>query len=588
MRLRLVLCIMLLCLPILALGAPATFYVEPVATCAGCSDSNTCTQIKTEATGSVSINRAFQCVNAEANPNEGHTVLVGPGTYNEILRTASGATGGGYTVHLIPNGTKSGGTCTARTTLKPKPGVGTAAIIKHTTVFSGQNSQLYFNENNGAAAECIDIGEFTAPSTANGFLFDATDCSNYPSTGGACINISIGAKGGTPEVYSTTNNIRILGNTLLRGTGPSSGGACLTLFYGAVNNTIAGNTLTDCGRNEANHGIYNRMNNNIIEYNTVVNAGGYGIHSYQNGSTCSLLHTNTIRWNTVIGSAAATSEGSSAILIGGHDNQVYANNMRNNNASTYAVKVQYCTPDDNIVYNNTICGTRTNAIYVDALATDTDVQNNLIWQAGGIVNNGATTTLSKNFGCGSGCDVGVNTNPQFVNACGNTALTDSSGAIGAGNDLTVTVPTDRVGATYLLQPSQNIGAFNSGTAVSPHLLVFDTPPASGVVVNVAFDFRVSVRDSIGALQDVDSGDCTATLTQGTATLGAGGTSTTVTPVDGFCDFNLTLNAVDDDFQVTVERPITAECPSPCAVISPTFFNIAVPVESSQLRVIAIQ
>ena len=507
---RLPLSVLVACVCLLgtvSLGATTTFYTEKTATCAGCSDANTCLQAQTAATGKATINGGILCLAAA------DTLEVGNGSYNEYLRTATTGCPAGFTCNPIPSGTGAGG----RTVIQAK--AGHSPVIKPTAQApSGASAIVYFNKTTASAY--IDIGAI-----GRGFLLDASTCSGYPGTTGICANVVIGESSGL------TNNIRILGNTLHYGHW-ASGAGCLLIFRWAHTNTIGGNTFWRCGRNSANHGIYVTTSDNILEDNLISESGGLNITIYKSPSLPWPHHSNIIRRNTLHTNAIASDQ-SANLGIGGDTNLVYANVLYGNKNGGLVVK--YGTPTGNKIYNNTIYGGTSYGISIGADAVDTDVRNNIVSATGtGIIDASTTTIREKNLGCAT-CE--LTANPQLVSPTTNMHLQATSPAINAGANLTATVVFDRDGTPYNVP--MEIGAYNAGTTVIPLVLVFTAPPVGAVEGAILPTVRAEIRDTAGVLQPGHAANCVIAKASGPGTLSG---TTNVAPSGGVCTWsNLSLN-----------------------------------------------
>ena len=413
-----ILAIALLCLLSLALPVTATtWYAEKTATCAGCTDANTCTQAQTITTGKATINAALACMVTAGGG--GHTVEVGNGSYNEYIRTATTGCPAGYTCTAFPSGTGTG----ARNVLKAK--AGHTPELKPTAVApAGTGAIVNFNKT--TSSQYIDIGAI-----GQGFILDASTCSGSPGTTATCGGVSIGASG------ATTNNIRILGNTIRFGHVTDSAAGVL-ITQSAHTNTIGGNTLLQNGRDSLSSGMQIMTSDNIIEDNVISQSGASNLLLYKPTSFTWLLQNNIVRRNT-LHTNGVHSTTSSNLRVGGDTHQVYANVLHTSEYS--ALKVKYGSPSGNKLYNNTICGSTGEGITVDADATATDVQNNIIYNTTtGYLNSGTGTIFTTNLGCPQ-CN---NTaNPLFVATCTNLHLQAGSPALNAAANLTATVALDR-------------------------------------------------------------------------------------------------------------------------------------------------
>ena len=511
-RLPLSLLVAFLCLLVGASRALATtWYVEKTATCAGCTDANTCLQAQTITTGKATVNAALACMVTAGGG--GHAVEVGNGSYNEYIRTATTGCPAGYTCTAFPSGTGTG----ARNVLKAK--AGHTPELKPTAVApAGTGAIVNFNKT--TSSQFIDIGAIGA-----GFILDASTCSGSPGTTAACGGVSIGASG------ATTNNIRILGNTIRFGHVTDSA-AGVVITQSAHTNTIGGNTLFQNGRDSLSSGLQVLTNANVIEDNVISQSGASNLLLYKPTSFTWLLQDNIVRRNT-LHTNGVHSTTSSNLRVGGDTNSVYANVLHTSEYS--ALKVKYGSPTGNKLYNNTICGSTGEGISIDADATTTDVQNNIIYNAvTGYVNGGTGTIFTTNLGCPQ-CN---NTaNPLFVGTCTNLHLQTGSPAINTGANLTATVALDRDGTTYNVP--MEIGAHTFGTVVPPLVLVFTSAPVGAVEGTTMAIVRAEIRDSAGTLQTSHANNCVIAKASGPGTLSG---TTNVAPSSGVCTWsNLSLS-----------------------------------------------
>lgn len=546
---------------ILTAQVEATDYYIRKTGCAGCSDSNSCAQAQNAATGFVTINKVATCT---FTAGQEHNILIGEGTYPEQIRFHSAVTCNNGTCNIFPQGTSD----SAR--IKILAQSGQTPIIKPAT---GGGSFGIINTGTGSSGTVIryvDIG-----AVGQGLTIDAADCSGSPATDKTCIGIYLQA----------SQFINIRGNTI-QNAHAVSGGGCIYTTGASSDNTIESNSFFNCGRDRANHGVYITSANNEINDNIFFNTGGAALHIYQSSQAAGSCHDNTIRRNRMRQNGIGVSNPTAHVVLACPNTSFYANEVVDSQSTSSIGAVNICCPkpgapnSDIKIYNNTILNATGRGIQIPSTATNVDVQNNIIRGTTGISDSGTNTTLSKNFGC-SNCDVGVNTDPLFVNPTGNLTLQATSTAIGAGNNLTADVPEDKNSVTYVVP--MTIGAHNSVTSLPPNHLVFSTPPSSGILVATNFTVIAEVRDALDALVDVDTGDCTLSKQAGSGTLA--GCTLTVTPVDGICTWtDCTLDAAGDDYILRAERPSTTLIDS-----SPfEVFEQASPPSSSVTHYIGVQ
>jgi hypothetical protein len=547
MHIKVVIALFFLLITLPSYGYAVTYYAEKTATCAGCSDANSCATAQTITTGKATINAGISCLAA------GDTLEVGTGTYDELIRTHTGFCTG-YTCNLVPSGTGSG----ARTTLKAQ--AGEAPILRPLT--GGNSAVIYIGSAAGTGKQWIDIG-----AVGQGFDIDAGPCSGNPGTTGTCTGVNVGENSNI-----TTNNIRIIGNTIHHAHS-ATGTGCVLIRGGANNITVTRNTMHDCGRNRSSHGIYNSTNNNTLTYNTITDSGGANIHNFCNGTsiyqTCS---DNTICWNTLRrnGRYDPGNPVSNVVLSG--DRNLLCSNIITESVK-HAVVIQYNTPNDNKVYNNTIYdATDYGILQTDTFSsplTGNDIKNNIVRNtlAPGIQLSGTVTgTLSAtNLGCGTKTAAGVGceltSNPLLVAPPSNVHLNTGSPAIDYGTNLIATVATDIAGLPY--SDPMEAGAYDFAE-VAPRVLVFTTPPQSSVEGTTMLPVVAAVQDSNGVLQTTHANNCVIAKQSGPGTLSG---TTNVAPSSGICTWSTLSIDTDGTYTLVATSPGS---PTVTQVISPSF------------------
>lgn len=540
-----------------------SYYVDKdAARCAGCSDSNTCVQAQTITTGRDTINKGIEC-------------LTGP---DDILYIR-GATAPDYLDYAEAIQDRT--TDYALAKIPPN-----GSDWDHPVTIAGyQNERVRINPTKSifTGSPANGLIHFDSPSAPRQYIvfdnlyFDANNCSLADTAAEYCFIF----------LMHTASHIKLQNSFLVGGRHSP----ILVVDNGTISPTdiiIDNNDISDCGFRDnpsggtvAGHCIYMSASGNTIKNNFTRDSGGSCIHVY--GSEINPLRVsddNIVYGNRCTNNSRISNGSDSAYVISGDRNLVYNNLCFNCRHDCFAVK--YKNALDNELYYNTCAGLikgNKGGFHVNSDARNTTLRNNLCWN--GSVNaaecyrdertaNPLTVQSNNLFGTAD---------PLWVTNYTNTNTKTGSPARNAG--VTVSgITTDIDGNARDGTPDIGAREFLA-TPVSPLALEMSVPPASGLVVNTAFDMIVRIVDAQSALQDIDSGDCSATLTAGTATLTAEGTATTVTPVDGICTFNLSLDAVDDDFQITVARASTT------SAVSPIFFNRAAPVTGAQIRVPAI-
>jgi hypothetical protein len=158
---------------------------------------------------------------------------------------------------------------------------------------------------------------------------------------------------------------------------------------GLGSNILSHLYIHDGGTTNLDHGIYVETANNIIEYNTIHNATGHGIHQFHNDADDS--SNNIIRYNYV------HSNGSRGILIGSGDNNIAHHNISVGNGAA-GIATGFRGPDNSQVYNNTIHDNDGSCVEVRSGSINTKVRNNLCLsnKINTVTDNGTGSELSSN------------------------------------------------------------------------------------------------------------------------------------------------------------------------------------------------
>jgi len=348
------------------------------------SDGNSCSQAKSPNTPKLTITAALACVgSAGTQAGAGYTVQVASGTYNERL------------INVIPSGTS----WNTPFTLKSASPLG--AIVRPTS-----------------------DGDIIGLNNANGYIIIDGFVIDGISQSGA------GGYGSSPGILTSGYNwgdnhhIRIINNEV-----KNTPGTCIELghstFMEAINNVIH-----DCARLDttgASHGIYAIVADSLVERNRIYNAGGYGLHFYNNFGGAN-LDRNIVRFNTLYENGRQKDQ--AAILASGSDMQIYGNIIYSNANGIWATQ-----GGSNIyIYNNTVYGNSTYGV-LNTTVSGMVVKNNISYRnTTDLSDSRSDTTKSNNL-------LGVD--PVFIDPISaNFNLQSGSPAIGAGTCLiTATLPS---------------------------------------------------------------------------------------------------------------------------------------------------
>lgn len=196
------------------------------------------------------------------------------------------------------------------------------------------------------------------------------------------------------------------------------------------------------GSSGYDHGLYIAASHNFVERCEIFRNLGYGVHVYNN-SPGETANGNVIRYNRVYDNASY-----GIILSSGHGNIAYNNLVWGNRSG--GIEIQWRSPRETLVYNNTVYSNFGAGILVGADSANARVQNNIVYNnRAGIVNEGWASLISNN----------LTDDPRFANAGGlDFSLQSASPAIDAGIVL-AEVLDDFLGVARPQGRSYDIGAF---------------------------------------------------------------------------------------------------------------------------------
>lgn len=525
----------------------ATYHVKTT----GNNTNNDCTAAQTDTTPKATLGGttgAAQCASA------GDTIEIWAGTYTagffESAQTlANGSAGNPITV-------KNHGTDVVW--LAPTTG---QQVVNLTTkdywVFDGINvNGRQLNSGGAAGTHGYSLGSGTDHITLKNLR--VLDVANNSGLGTGGIGI-----------FPQGNN-HLIQNVEVDGThkigGASSGGDylgshCIYAGDDAENTLIERSHLHNCGGlgmqfNDATTGSPTRSNNVIRQ--TLIHNYGRNTDQTKVGISLTTKQVNACAYNNII--YAGPGVGITVYGSGNADNCVYNNTIIGQAGS--CMRIGPFTAALRTLVKNNLCRGNGEGIRIYASAQDTVLDSNLLWNttsgyATPVIDGGQNTTITHNI-LGDPLLLNAGAQPPDVH------LTAGSSAINAGVDLFSTVAVDYAGTARTAHAGGDtlfeVGAYTVVAEVLPLKLVFATPPASGTVVGATFTVVVQILDTANTPQDIDSGDITIAKTTGSGTLGG---TLTATPTNGVATFsNLTLDAADDDYTLTVTRASTDPATSP--------------------------
>lgn len=399
----------------------ATFYVAKTG-----SNSNSCIQAQSQSTPKLTIAAGVACLSS------GDTLNIKAGTYAESFTSAQfvGKSGTSYSNATTIQAFGSD-VVTARGVIFNSPGTGNAIryIVFKNFIFDGD----------GSLGTILQFGGGGNGGTVDHIKIDGVDAFNPASGAGNGFIVSTGGGDGVgTDIWITRSKI-----------------------HGAV-----------CGSgNKPAHALYISSPNNLVEYNEIYGARGYGIHNYSGNPSGNIYRYNWIHDNGDNGSCVSQTAWG-ILLATGNNNQAYGNLIINNQQG-----INVWT-DNNLVYNNTVYGSGVGAQYsalccYEAIRIDRGngnvVRNNIVFRnaANRIMDNGTGSFVSNN----------LTTDPKFVNPSGNDfRLQSSSPAIDTGVNVAPTVIADYAGVPMPQGCCYDIGAYEFGGTPAPSPT--PTPPPS--------------------------------------------------------------------------------------------------------------
>jgi len=218
-------------------------------------------------------------------------------------------------------------------------------------------------------------------------------------------NLSLDGQNTSDEVVainSGVNHIRVIGceikNAQRQGVHCTHAADGYNEFIDCIVHHNGHNTISNTPQD---HGFYLGSQHNIVDGCTIYSNFGCGVQTY-NGygerTDGNIIRNNRIYSNGTGGNAAAVVVTSGdSILV--YNNLIYGNSR--------GIEVAWNNPTNAMIYNNTIYNNPT-GIVMNADSAGARVKNNIVYQSGGITNNGSGTVLSNN----------LTTDPHFVNAAG--------------------------------------------------------------------------------------------------------------------------------------------------------------------------
>lgn len=216
------------------------------------------------------------------------------------------------------------------------------------------------------------------------------------------------------------------------------------------------------------YGIYLSKGDNLVEYSSIHDTGGYGIHHHDGGSiaTCSNGPV-TIRYNVIAraGRNGATPQTGGAMTTGmSTGSEIYGNTFVDSACAPCGGIQVYRRTCDTKVYYNTIVGNPGGCIDIGDTTTGTVVRNNICYDngSGGILDNNGRSTVDHNW-------LTPNGDPQFANRRGGDYH------LTAGSPLTVKdggapipgMTTDASQPPITRDATPSMGAYEFGGTAAP-------------------------------------------------------------------------------------------------------------------------
>ncbi len=199
------------------------------------------------------------------------------------------------------------------------------------------------------------------------------------------------------------------------------------------------------GIDRLKHGLYMAVQNLLIDGCEFYSNSGYGIQLYHQSGTNLELNGGIVRNTRVYNNL-----GDGGVTINNTSNFLFCNNLVYNNVGE-GVGVCYNGVNSVRIFNNTFYGNGGNAINICAGVPGTSIQNNIIYNNSGAINDVSGLSFqNKNL---------INQNPFFVNQSSlDFHLTATSQAVNAGATL-IEVTTDFDGTTRPQGSGYDIGAY---------------------------------------------------------------------------------------------------------------------------------
>jgi parallel beta-helix repeat protein len=387
----------------------STYYVSNTG-----SNSNSCTQAKSTSSPKQTLAAGLGCLGA------GDTLLVRGGTYNEEIN------------NNVPSGTSWNNPVRIATYpgetvwITPQPGTGSGR-----TIYLNQNQQ--YIELDG-----LNLDASRIPYGAVGIV--PADFAS--GTGPHHIRLQ-----NAEVINSSGSNAQAFG-AITVGVAPGQPGG-----FELINLKIHGGGNGQAGYYGMSYGVYLASSNSLIDGCDIYDTSGAGIHIYSGSAA---IGDNIVR-NSRIHDLTRSAAGDSrlwGILVSGTNNQIYNNVI-------YGLRFPYASSNAGIyvyygsgtkIYNNTITSNTTDGIYINDMASSSEVKNNIVYAVAGsnFDNRGSGTAQSNNL-------LGVD--PLFVNpSANNYQLQSGSSAVDAGARLT-SVTTDFAGVPRPEGAAQDIGAY---------------------------------------------------------------------------------------------------------------------------------